>query len=529
MSLVHDLSAGARELRETHISWVFLFDRVVLKVKKPVNFGFIDFSTLERRHSACEAEVALNSRLAPGVYLGLVPVLLDAGGRYRFGTADDAAPREPLHGPSRGEDIVDWAVQMQRLPDGDRADELLASGRLGRAELEGLASTLARFHAAAATGPQIDAFGSLETIAFNVRENFTQAREALSAVVTEREARQVEEQQLGFLKARAPLFENRVRAHHIRDGHGDLRLEHVYFHVDAPPRVLDCIEFNERFRFADICADVAFLSMDLAWHGRADLAELFLAAYARESGDYELYSVVDFYESYRAYVRAKICAIGYTSSELGVVARERLERDARRYLLLALAAERPSIEPARLIAVGGIIASGKSTLAEALGQKLAAPVISSDRTRKALLGVTETTSLHDRPWQDAYSEARTDQVYAEILRRAEVVLGSGRSVVVDASFRTRATREQAQRLARSLGAGFVFVECRVPIEVSRRRLRERTAGPSISDGREEILEAFLERYEPVSELHPVEHVIVQSGGALGESLGQLERHGLFSK
>lgn len=360
MSLVHDLSAEALELRETHLSWVFLFDGVVLKVKKPVNFGFVDFSSLERRRSACEAEVALNSRLAPGVYLGLVPILRDADGRYRFGAAGDAPARDPLPGPRRGEEVVDWAVHMRRLPDGDRADELLASGRLGRVELDGLASTLTRFHAGAAAGPPIEAFGSLETIAFNVRENFTQAREALSAVVTEREARRVEEQQLGFLQARAALFESRVRAHRIRDGHGDLRLEHVYFHGDAPPTVLDCIEFNERFRFADVCADVAFVSMDLAWHGRADLAELFLAAYARESGDYDLYSVVDFYESYRAYVRAKICAIGYSSSGVGVVARQRLERDARRYLLLALAAERPSIEPPRMIAVGGIIASGRA-------------------------------------------------------------------------------------------------------------------------------------------------------------------------
>lgn len=156
-------------------------------------------------------------------------------------------------------------------------------------------------------------------------------------------------------------------------------------------------------------------------------------------------------------------------------------------------------------------------------------MISSDRTRKALLGVAETTRLHDCPWQDAYSEARTDEVYAEVLRRAQVVLASGRSVVVDASFRSRATREQAQRLARALGVGFVFVECRVPIEVSRRRLRERSAGPSISDGREEILDAFLKRYEPIGEQYPVEHIIVESAGSLGESLAQLERHGLFSK
>jgi predicted kinase len=418
---------------------------------------------------------------------------------------------------------------MLRLPDRDRADQRLAEGRLEIADLERLAGVLARFHAAAATGAQIDRFGHLGSIAFNVRENFVQARAALSQVVTEREARQVEGQQLGFLEENAALFERRVRARRIRDGHGDLRLEHVYFHGQETPRVLDCIEFNERLRYADVCSDIAFLSMDLAWHGRRELAELLLAAYARESDDYDLYSVVDFYQSYRAYVRAKICAIGYTSAGLGVDARARLERDARRYLLLALAAERPSIDPPRLIAFGGVIASGKSTLAEALGRRLAIPVLGSDRTRKALLGVGADSPIHDEPWRAAYSDERTDQVYAELLRRAEIVLDSGRSVIVDASFRTRSMRQEVRQLSRALGAAFTFVECRVPIEVSRQRLRERANAPSISDGRSAILDEFLNRYEPVGEIPAGEHAVVSSAGPASESLEQLVAQGLIPR
>jgi uncharacterized protein len=519
MSLVDELRLGAQELRETHISWVFLFDHIVMKVKKPVDFGFLDFSTLERRRSACEAEVTLNARLAPDVYLGLVPILRGPDGRVRFGSVSAAASSAATSAMEA--EIVDWAVQMRRLPDRERADELLASGRLGAEDIERLATRLADFHAAAETGPHIDHFGSPAAIAFNVRENFTQAGKALREVVTEREADQVETQQLGFLEEYGALFERRVRARRIRDGHGDLRLEHVYFHDRAPPLVLDCVEFNERFRYADVCSDIAFLAMDLAWHGRTDLAESFLATYARESDDYDLYSVVDFYESYRAYVRAKICAIGYSSAGLGLEARDRLERDARRYLLLALAAERPRIELPRLIAIGGIIASGKSTLADALGRRLSVPVISSDRTRKALLGLAATSPVHDQPWSDAYSEERTDQVYSEVMRRAEVVLESGRSVIVDASFRTREMRDRARRTARALGVGFAFVECRVPIEVSRCRLRDRALGPSISDGRSEILEEFVERYEPVVELDAAEHVVVHSAGPVNQTLGQL--------
>jgi predicted kinase len=417
---------------------------------------------------------------------------------------------------------------MQRLADEDRADERLASGRLGSDDLERLAACLSRFHARARTGSEIDAFGSVASIGFNVHENFEQARAGLRSVATERELQQVEKQQLEFLNANGALFQDRIDRHRIRDGHGDLRLEHVYFHADEPPVILDCIEFNERFRFADVCADVGFLTMDMAWHGRTDLAEAFLAAYARESEDYDLYSVVNFYESYRAYVRAKICAIGYAASGLGSDSRRRLEQDARRYLLLALAAERPSIEPARLIAVGGLIASGKSTVAEALGRALAAPVISSDRTRKGLLGVPAARAILDAPWQDAYSEEKTDQVYAEVLRRAKVVLDSGRTVIVDASFRARGMRERAQQLARAGGAAFTFVECRVPLEVSRRRLEQRARGPSISDGRLEILEEFVQRYEPIVELAG-EHLVVDSTGTVTDSLDQLARAGLLTR
>ncbi|HTV22884.1 MAG TPA: AAA family ATPase [Polyangiaceae bacterium] len=525
-SLVADLGAGA-ELRETHISWVLLFEQWVLKIKKPVNLGFVDFSTLELRRAACEAEVTLNARLAPGVYRGVVPILRGADGRARLGAVGESA-REELTA-SLGGEVIDWAVSMRRLPDTDRADHRLCAGRLERADIESLARLLARFHAAAATGARIARFGSLDAVGCNVRENFVQARSALREVVTEREAAQVEQQQLAFLEENGALFDRRLRSGRIRDGHGDLRLEHVYFHSPDPPLVLDCIEFNERFRYGDVCSDVAFLSMDLAWHGRRDLAELLLAAYARESDDYDLYSVVDFYESYRAYVRAKICAIGYTSPGVGVDARKRLERDARRYLLLALAAERPRIEPPRLIAVGGTIASGKTTLAEALGQRLSAPVIESDRTRKALLGVSAETPMPDEPWRGAYSDDQTDKVYAELLRRAETVIESGRSVIVDASFRTRAMRQGVRQLSRALGVAFTFVECRVPLEVSRERLRERATAPSVSDGRSVILDDFLSRYEPVVEVPPAEHAVVTSAGPVSESLAQLVARGVLSE
>jgi uncharacterized protein len=509
--LVRDLQASSEQLIETHISWVFLRPNEVFKLKKPVDFGFLDFTTLEGRKQACLAEVALNARLAPGIYRGVSEVRRDSSGAHTIG--------------GQGE-LVDYAVHMRRLSESARADLLLERGELGQAHIDELARCLARFHEHAARGDRIDEFGRLAVIRQNVEENFAQGSAWLRQLAPETAEREVEQRQLAFLDTRAELFERRIRAGKIRDGHGDLRLEHVYLDAGDEPKIIDCIEFNERFRFADVCADIAFLSMDLAWHGRADLAERFLASYARVTGDYDLYAVVDFYESYRAYVRAKVSALSLGSSSLGHEARVALEAQARRYLLLALAAERPALERPYLLAVGGVIASGKSSVSEALGEKLQLAVIATDETRKRLLGVSPTTPLAHGAWQSAYSPEKNAEVYAEVLRQAGVVLGSGRSVIVDASFRSRDDRDAARQLARSLGAAFFFIECRVSDELARERLAARARGPSISDGRLEIFDEFVARYEPVSELPAQEHCRIDSGGSLASSLGQLERAGL---
>ncbi len=279
------------EVRETHISCVFLGDEQVFKIKKPVDLGFLDFRTIEARKRACDAEVTLNRRLAPDVYLGVVPVVRGRDGTFAFG----------------GEGaLVDWAVHMRRMPDTLRADVRLSEGRLDAASLDALARRLADFHREAPSSDEIGEYGLPAAIRTNVTENFAQARASIGEHLTPREAAEIEASQLEFLRRNEGLFEARVAAGRVRDGHGDLRLEHVYVGLDGALTVLDCIEFNERFRFADVCADVAFLAMDLAWHGRADLAERFLASYARASGDYDLYALVDFYESYRAYVRGKV-------------------------------------------------------------------------------------------------------------------------------------------------------------------------------------------------------------------------------
>lgn len=494
------------ELAETHISWVFLLDREVFKVKKPVCLGFLDFRSVEQRKAACEAETRLNARLSPEVYRGVVPIRLGPDGRACIGGS----------GP-----VLDWAVHMARLSDERRGDALLARGELTAAALEAVARRAAAFHADASTETRATELGAKEAVSFNVEENFAQTRGLVDRYLRPEEHDEIVRWQRAVLRDRAALFEGRVAAGRVRDGHGDLRLEHVYVGADGAVSILDCIEFNERFRVADVCADIAFLSMDLAAHGRVDLAEAFVAGYAREADDFDLYELLDFYESYRAYVRGKISAMVASDPSIGDAVRSEADAQARRYFLLALSADRRSLLSPALIAVGGLIASGKSTLAGRLASEMSAPVVDTDTTRKRMLGARPAEHLREGAWQGAYAPEITDRVYEEALRRARVVLASGRPVVLDASFRSRKTREAARELARSMGVPFRFIECRADPDASRQRLVAREREGGVSDARVELFDSFAARFEPVAELASNEHLVVDTTGPVEQSLAVL--------
>lgn len=507
------------ELIETHVSWVLRGEHDVYKVKKPVALGFLDFSSPQRRRAACEDEVRLNARLAPGVYLGVVPIVRRPDGGLAFGGPElqargarartAGAPSIGDHGssPETGEtfdgEVVDWAVHMARLPDSARADALLSAGGLDAAHLDAIAEAIANLHSHSVVDRDAAIrFASPEAIERNVRENFEQIRDKARDIIDDQLANDVEREQTNFVHTRAALLETRLTTR-ICDGHGDLRLEHIYL-LPQGLRIIDCIEFDERYRIADACADVAFLAMDLASLGDAGLAERFLARYARASQDYDLYALVDFYESYRAWIRGKVSTMLAHDAGADERTRAAASRAARSHFLLAQACERPPLLSPTLVCVGGIVASGKSTVADALADELGCPVVDTDRARRHLLG-TPRSAPRDEPFlHGAYDPAVTDGVYAEVLRRATVVLASGRSVVVDASFRASAMRRRARDLARSLDAEFRFVHCRAPNDVCRARLERRRTGPS--EAHLAMFDAFAASFEPVTDLAATEIV-----------------------
>jgi aminoglycoside phosphotransferase family enzyme/predicted kinase len=456
------------EVRQTHISAVFLLDDLVYKVKKPLNLGFLDFSQLDRRRHFCEQEVFLNRRLAPDVYLGVVPIAKGPGGIRVEGDGE----------------VVEWAVKMRRLPDSATLESRLARRIVEKQELKQVARRLAEFHAQAARSPEISAFGRFEVVAGNARENFEQSEPDVGQTVhfrTFERCRQRTEELLDELK---PWIVSRAERHIPCDTHGDLHLDHVYLFDRPPPDdvvIVDCIEFNERFRYADPIADAAFLVMDLKAHRRDDLAAVFAASYLQLTRDDDGARLMPFYSAYRAIVRAKVEGIKRREAEIPESDKVRSLDRARRHWLLALRElECPSRRPA-LVLIGGLPGTGKSTLARHLSATDHFIVLRTDEIRKQLAGVRPLESQRTEFGVGIYSDEWTRRTYAEVQHRAEELLFQGQRVIVDATFGEDSLRQSFLEAADRWCVPVLWLECRADPEVSRQRLQKRRGDASDAD------------------------------------------------
>ena len=273
---------------ETHISLLFLTGNYVYKVKKPVDFGFLDFTTLEKRKFFCEQEVKLNRRLSPTIYLGVVTVTKEGD-------------RMALEG--KGE-LADYAVKMRQIPEDLLMDKLLERERVTPKMIEAISEKLAKFYLTEETNDLIKSFAKTERVKQDTDENFEQTGKYIDTTIPRQMYEEVKNRTNNFFTIKESSFYERIAADRIRDCHGDLRLEHIFWGDEIS--IFDCIEFNERFRFTDVAADIAFLAMDLDYHGRRDLSEHLIRAFVAESGDHGLMEILDFYKCYRAYVRGKV-------------------------------------------------------------------------------------------------------------------------------------------------------------------------------------------------------------------------------
>ncbi|HVN76039.1 MAG TPA: AAA family ATPase [Thermoanaerobaculaceae bacterium] len=491
------------EVIQTHISFIFLTDAHAYKVKKPVDFGFLDYTTLAKRRQMCEREVALNSRLCPDIYLGVIE-LNESDGSLSIG------------GPG---ETVEVAVKMRRLPRERMLRQVLARGEGNEALFERIAVTLADFHRRAPAPRTGEGMSGVERPKFNCDENFAQTEKYIGSLLPRRAFELIRNSTDLFFKRKGGLFARRVEERRIVDGHGDLHLDSIC--ATDPVRIFDCIEFNERFRIQDAAEEVGFLAMDLEFHGYAPFARKFVEAYVAASGDAELLELLAFYKTYRAYVRAKINSFASDDPHIPAAARDASRATASHYYELA-AHYAAACNPRRLIVTCGLTGSGKSTLARKLGELYSLQLIRSDVVRKELVGIAPD----ERRWlpydQGEYSPEMTDRTYAEMLERAKALLEVGHSVVLDGCYTKRLQRDGAVDLARRLGVPFLLLECRTSEDVIRERLERRAqkAG-TVSDGRWEIYHRQLAEFEAPEEIAGDKRVVLDRSKPVDELLHEL--------
>ena len=467
---------------ETHISWVFIASPLVFKIKKPLNLGFLDFSTLEKRHHFCQRELELNQRLAPEIYLDITPIYKTASG-FSFEASGGA--------------IVEYALKMKELPCGWFLNELLAKNLVGEKEINRVIARLHQFYESETPTPEIQEWGTPKKLKISTDENFTQAEPFVGKTISPAAFEAIRHFTNSFYAAKEKLFLERIQQHRIRDCHGDLHLDHIHITPETLS-IFDCIEFNDRFRFIDIANDVAFLAMDFDFEGRSDLANLLLHNAAREFQDSGMLKVSDFYKCYRAFVRGKVQSIQGLSMK--TTTPEEHANQSARYFRLALRYAVTGSEPLMLV-ITGRVATGKTSVALQLGTELEWPVFSSDQIRKTMAGLplTERTPLkrHD----EIYSEQTTERTYRKLLEQGLAALQSQSGAVLDATFSSRAHRELLRDECSKANARWEIVELDVDLPEIECRLKARDKSTDeISDARLEDFKKMNAAYEPSTEL-----------------------------
>lgn len=435
---------------ETHAGAVIFIGDRVYKLKKPIDLGFLDFRDREARLWACRRELELNRRLAPDVYLGLVDI-----------------------GPS-GDDPCDHALVMRRMPEERSLAALVETGSPVDGAVREIAEELADFHVRAERDERVSAEGSPNAVMQRWDDNIAGLRDFGTGLLDAEMLGGIADRGRDFLDGRAPLLERRVHAGRIVDGHGDLLSEDI-FCLDDGPRILDCLEFDDKLRRLDAWDDAACLAMDLEYRGAPDLAQRFLGWYGQYSGDVAPTSLGHFYTAYRALVRTKVACAKHAPGDDATAA------DARDHLRLAADHIRRAVP--QLVMIGGPPGSGKTTLSEQVAARLGLHSLSSDRVRKELAGLSSADSAAADYQSGLYAPEHTDRTYRELADRAAELLTHGESVVLDASWSREQHRELAVDAARRTRSTAVALQCTAPSTTTAERLRHRHRTASDADER----------------------------------------------
>jgi aminoglycoside phosphotransferase family enzyme/predicted kinase len=483
-------------LLQTHISYVALTGTYAYKIKKPVNFGFLDFSTLEKRKFFCEEELRLKTRLCPEIYLDVLPI-----------TQMDSTLT--LNG---GGTIVEYALQMKQFPQENIMTYMLQQGKISEETIDGLIMILDDFYQTQEPTPEIKQYGNLSSVKQNIDENFEQTKPMINVTVPKEIFSYIQKEVTQFFEQRKNVFSQRIQENKIYDCHGDLHSGNIVVTENAI-YIFDCIEFNERFRFCDVASDIGFLAMDLDYLNHPYISSYFIEKYVEKSKDTNVYLLLNFYKSYRAFVRGKVYGFQLNDPHIDSAVKNQLLTSAKKYFELSryytqlFSLDLHTTNPL-LFLVTGLSGTGKSTVAHKIAVDYHATLINTDIVRKDTAGIDRYEQHHDQINTGLYDPKRIEKTYEQVMDSAARLLKKGQHVVLDATFQKKKYRGMAAQIAKTHHARMIRIHCICPDVVVKKRLDDRVKKKSISDGRWEIYQAQKTAYEPLTDNE--KHLIIDT-------------------
>jgi aminoglycoside phosphotransferase family enzyme/predicted kinase len=511
------------QMIQTHTSWVFLTGTHAYKVKKPVNFGFLDYTALSARRFFCNEEFRLNQILSPDIYVEVLPII-EVRGRLRIG--------------GRGR-VVDYCLKMKELPQDWIMTEQLKHDGVTFEHIDQIARSIAAFHARAERGREVAQYGSSETIRLNWDENFAQTLEFRGKTITHRAFDETKGAVERFIADNRVLFQRRRAGGFVRHCHGDLHSKNVFILGDGYPsespkskvqapkladsgvRIFDCIEFNPRFSCSDVASEIAFMAMDLDYWGRKDLANFFVERYLVHTGDNGLPRLLNFYKCYRAYVRGKVTSFTLNDPGVGAADKAKARQIAKKYFRLSHRCAIGLSARPKLVVMMGLPGVGKTYVARRLAERIDAFHFLSDSIRKQLLGIPVSEHRVASYGQGIYKGNVGKKTYDEMMRRGQALLSAGYSVIMDATFLREDLRKRARDAAAKVGAPVLFVFADCPERVVRSRLERRASEYSFSDAALDVYQAMKSRFKPPRAGRGM--VRIDTSQPLKRSLAKIER------
>ncbi|MDR9409465.1 MAG: AAA family ATPase [Balneolaceae bacterium] len=493
---------------QTHISHVFIAGPFVYKLKKHVDFGFLDYSTLNKRKKYCHREVELNRRLSDDIYIGVVGICRKEG-HFNFEESNNCS-----------DPIIEYVVKMRKLNEAYFLNRIVEDGELSNVHLDRVADTLTPFYLKQKQGRKLSKWGEVQTIKVNTDENFRQTEQFIGHTIQRNAYEAVRYFTNHYFQKNQQLFQRRIEDGRIVDGHGDLHLEHIHI-TPEKVQIYDCIEFNERFRYGDLAADLAFLSMDFDFNRCRKEERYFIEKMSNNLKDDDLIQIIDFYKCYRAYVKGKVKSFQSVEEEVPKKERKRSSKRAIRYFKLSHRYALMGSEPMVIIFMGRV-ATGKSTLAGVVADHLDIKHHSSDIIRKTLAGVSQTERTPETKRSALYSPGMFEKTYDTLISRALHSIKSRETVILDATYSKSAQRRNLINSLKHKSTPYLFIELKSRDETITERLKSRDEKSGvISDARLEDFETLTAGFQPPKEIDERHLIKIDTEQSPNDSVEQL--------